>query len=89
MINRKKKYYLGVSYRFNEPKGPIYGDTLIAADEDTNLSRLRHKIAEDAISKGYMPTVFPTIISISELSKGLYKALARKVGELETPKERM
>ena len=83
-------YYLHVSYRFDEPKQfPMVGDTLIVADKDTNMPRLRHKIASEVFRQGFNPSVQPVIVSISELSKGLYKALARENGELETPKERL
>lgn len=76
----RKKYYLHISYLFNEPTGIIYGDCFIDVVE-INIVHLRHKIAEIAISYGQRPTVQPVIISMSELSKGLYKTLSKRIGE--------
>lgn len=67
-----KTYYLHVSYKANTDDGTVWGDMLIR-NYKGSLNELRELIKND----GKLEEL-PVIISLSELSKGLYEMLLNK-----------
>jgi len=67
-----KTYYLHVSYQFPIENGHILlGDCLIKAT-DLSLKQMREHIKNNNLN------VSPVILSISEISKGLFEMLSKK-----------
>lgn len=64
-----KRYYLHISYTGKAKNGVIFGDTLVMTFNES-LAKIRERIKDDS---GLVE--LPSIISISELSKGLYDYL--------------
>lgn len=76
-----KTYYLHVSYKANVDDGSVWGDMLIR-NYKGSLNALRELIKNDSKLEE-----LPVIISLSELSKGLYERLLNETEDNEQDRE--
>lgn len=74
---KTKTYYLHVSYKAIKDDGTVLGEMLIR-NHNCSLNGIREWIKNDSKLKE-----LPVIISLSELSKGLYEMLLDKTEDNE------